>query len=62
MRKLRHQTVRSLTGWAFVSPWIIGFLLFTLYPLFRSLYLSFHDANSSGLINGFVGFEFCNCF
>lgn len=57
MRKLRHQTVRALTGWAFISPWVIGFLLFTLYPLFRSLYLSFHDANSSGLINGFVGFD-----
>lgn len=28
-------------GLMFVSPWIIGFLIFTLYPLFHSLYLSF---------------------
>ncbi len=28
-------------GFLFVSPWIIGFLTFTLYPLFHSLYLSF---------------------
>jgi multiple sugar transport system permease protein len=31
-----------LTGLMFVSPWIIGFLAFTIYPLFSSLYYSFH--------------------
>jgi multiple sugar transport system permease protein len=33
---------RSLIqGLLFVSPWIIGFLLFTVYPLIFSLYISF---------------------
>ncbi|MDL2300918.1 sugar ABC transporter permease [Lachnospiraceae bacterium OttesenSCG-928-D06] len=27
----------------FVSPWIIGFLLFTLGPMLFSMYISFHD-------------------
>lgn len=29
-----------LTGLLFISPWIIGFLIFTLYPLISSLYYS----------------------
>ncbi len=30
-----------LTGLLFVSPWVIGFLMWTLYPLGSSLYYSF---------------------
>ena len=32
-----------LNGLAFVSPWIVGFLAFTLYPLVASLFYSFCD-------------------
>ncbi len=35
-------------GLALVSPWIIGFLVFTAYPLFHSLYLSFTESNIFG--------------
>ncbi len=34
---------RFWTGMAFISPWVIGFLVFTLYPLLASLYFSFCD-------------------
>lgn len=34
---------RNLQGWLFVSPWLIGFFLFTLYPILASLYYSFCD-------------------
>ncbi|HZW98714.1 MAG TPA: sugar ABC transporter permease [Trueperaceae bacterium] len=30
-------------GWAFISPWIIGFLIFTAVPMLASLYLSFTE-------------------
>src|SRR4051794_41927401 len=30
-------------AWLFISPWVIGFLLFTLYPLVYTGYLSFTD-------------------
>src|ERR1043166_2384991 len=30
-------------GLAFISPWIIGFLAFTLYPVIASIYYSFCD-------------------
>ena len=30
-------------GLAFISPWIVGFLVFTLYPVCASIYYSFCD-------------------
>ncbi len=32
---------KSLAGYAFIAPWLIGFLAFTAYPLLSSVYLSF---------------------
>lgn len=34
---------RTLVGMAFVSPWLLGFLLFTCYPVCASVYFSFCD-------------------
>ena len=33
----------ALSGWVAISPWIIGFLIFTAGPILASLYLSFGD-------------------
>jgi multiple sugar transport system permease protein len=39
--KLTRQERRNiLTGLAFISPWLIGFLVFTVFPLLSSLYYS----------------------
>ncbi|GIO87347.1 putative ABC transporter permease protein YesP [Paenibacillus faecis] len=35
----------ELTGYAFISPFIIGFIAFTLIPMFVSLYMSFTSYN-----------------
>lgn len=35
-----HQNV---AGYVFISPWLIGFLLLTLWPILQSFYLSFTD-------------------
>jgi multiple sugar transport system permease protein len=41
---LSNQDRKNLRlGLAFISPWIIGFLIFTLYPILSSLYYSFTD-------------------
>jgi multiple sugar transport system permease protein len=32
---------RNLVGYAFISPWLIGFLVFTLAPFVSSIWLSF---------------------
>lgn len=34
-----------INGLLFISPWLIGLLVFTLYPLLASLYYSFTDYN-----------------
>ena len=40
-RRLR----RNLVGYAFVSPWLLGFLIFTAWPFLRSIQLSFTRYN-----------------
>lgn len=41
--------------YVFISPWIIGFLVFTLYPMLASAFYSFHNYNISNL--DFIGLE-----
>lgn len=52
----RREIRRVLTGLAFISPWIVGFLAFSAYPFFASLYYSFR---STTLLNAgtFVGLD-----
>ncbi|WP_322907849.1 sugar ABC transporter permease [Paenibacillus campi] len=43
---MRNYSLKAnLTGYTFISPFIIGFLAFTLIPMFISLYLSFTSYN-----------------
>jgi multiple sugar transport system permease protein len=35
----------AATGYALVMPWLLGFLIFTAFPILASLYLSFTDYN-----------------
>ncbi|PLR99078.1 sugar ABC transporter permease [Bacillus sp. T33-2] len=48
----------SAVGLLFVSPWIIGFLIFTAFPLLYSLYLSFQKVKitTTGIQTEFVKF------
>ncbi len=46
----------ELTGWLFISPWVIGFVLLTIGPMLYSLYLSFFDASLLSEPT-FVGFK-----
>jgi multiple sugar transport system permease protein len=41
-KRKRRETI---TGYIFISPWLIGFLVFTLLSLLGSLYLAFTDYN-----------------
>ncbi|WP_309119252.1 sugar ABC transporter permease [Paenibacillus sp.] len=43
---------KVIEGYMFVSVWIVGFLLFMLYPLYASIKISFTDADVSNLLNG----------
>lgn len=35
----------NIFGYVFILPWLLGFLLLTLWPMLKSLYLSFTDYN-----------------
>ncbi|MEG6611273.1 sugar ABC transporter permease [Pseudoclostridium thermosuccinogenes] len=37
MRKSFRRNRRQLFGWLFISPWILGFMVFTAYPLFETM-------------------------
>ncbi|TDL79110.1 carbohydrate ABC transporter permease [Peribacillus frigoritolerans] len=49
----------SMIGYLFISPWIIGFLVFTAIPIFYSLFLSFQEVKitTGGIETEFVKFE-----
>ncbi|HWD40206.1 MAG TPA: sugar ABC transporter permease [Fimbriimonas sp.] len=44
-RKANQGEYRNLVGWLFISPWVLGFLVFTAWPFLRSIYLSFTRYN-----------------
>lgn len=55
-QRLKTHRQEIIAGLLFASPWIVGFLLFTLYPMVASLYYGFTDYNSfvvtrTGLFN-----------
>ena len=43
MKKLSMKKREKVYGLLFISPWLIGFLIFTLYPIISSLYYSLCD-------------------
>lgn len=45
MNKMRRQ--EALCGYLFASPWLIGLVVFTLYPVLSSLFYSFTNYNFS---------------
>jgi len=57
--KPRARTIEQqqrIWGWVFLSPWIIGFLVFTLFPMIASLVFSFTDFSIGNPIH-FVGID-----
>lgn len=43
MKKRKTSVLRRWEGFFYIMPWVIGFLVFTLYPMLSSLYFSFTD-------------------
>ena len=49
------RTRRAISGYLFILPFIIGFLVFMLRPMLNSLYMSFCDVNPNGLTMTWAG-------
>ena len=45
-RRLSMRAKRSISGYLFILPFIIGFVVFMAAPLFMSLQMSFSKVNS----------------
>lgn len=58
-KSLTFQGRQNVYGYLFILPWILGFLIFTLYPIVHSLYLSFHKVRITafGLEEIFIGLD-----
>jgi ABC-type sugar transport system permease subunit len=48
-RRMTLQLQRTMEGYLFVGPWVLGFLVFLAWPLFQSFYLSFHELQATSL-------------
>ena len=56
-KRLNNAQRDNLAGLAFVSPWIIGFLVFGAFPMIYSLFLSFNKVTISadGILTEWIG-------
>ncbi len=52
-----HSTDQTLTGLAFLSPNLLGFLVFFAFPLLFSLWVSFFDWETTNTAREFAGFD-----
>lgn len=58
-KKLTNKVKDALAGYAFISPWIIGFILFGAFPIIYSLFLSFNDVipSAEGIKTSWIGIK-----
>ncbi len=58
-KTLSVEKIKARYGYIFLLPWIIGMLLFFLFPIFQSMFFSFTRLNiaESGVTTEFVGIE-----
>ncbi|XMB72303.1 sugar ABC transporter permease [Mycoplasmatota bacterium WC30] len=59
VKPMKRKKRETLVAWSFLSIWVIGFLVFTMIPLFTSLYYSLSDVvlDGEGIKVNFIWFE-----
>lgn len=58
-KKMSYRKHQAIIAYSFISLWIVGFLVFTLYPFIQTAYLSFQSVRVSGtgIKSTFLGFQ-----
>lgn len=58
-KRMNRRKRENLVAWSFLSFWVIGFLVFTMIPLFTSLYYSMSNVvlDGEGIKVNFVWFD-----
>lgn len=49
LKAIQKSSHSNKQAYAFLAPWIIGFTIFTVFPFFYTIYLSFSDVRLTGL-------------
>lgn len=59
-RFIKASLIRKVEGSIFIAPWAIGFLIFMLFPIGYSFYMSFHNVRilATGLSVDYVGVKY----
>ena len=59
MTKKKRALMEDFSGYAFISPWLLGFIAFSIVPILFSLYYSFTDYDILGtpVFNGLENFK-----
>ena len=59
LMKVRKKNNREMLGYLYILPWILGFMLFQLYPLMASLFYAFTDFSitNTPVFVGFANFK-----
>lgn len=59
MKKLSYERKKSLAGYLFILPWVIGLVMFFLVPFVQSFLYSFHrlDMTPTGFSMTYVGLD-----
>ena len=57
--KMKNKTRESIIGYSFIALWVVGFLVFTLYPMIASMVYSLNEVTvtGTGIRMIFVGFK-----
>jgi len=59
-RRMSAKVARNIEGTLFITPWLVGFLVFLAFPLGFSLYMSFHQVKilPKGMVYEFNGLKY----
>lgn len=59
-KQISHKTMRSINGIVFLLPWLIGFVMFFISPLIKTIMYSFYQVgvgDTGGMVLHFIGFQ-----
>lgn len=56
---LSYEGRHTLWGWLFLAPWVIGTLIYFIYPMIQAIWLVFCDVSfdKNGMVTEFTGFK-----
>ena len=58
IKKRSYERCRQIDGLVFISPWLIGLIVFFIRPIFNSFRYSLSDVSiDNGIVTKFVGFS-----